>query len=211
MALLSLKTQKPDQMCWAVCAAVHLSLPGHCGEQPMNPVVTTIVPFVQDTVLSIAWFPTVDESHTLPGFDHTHSPTLRINSVQPEQTSYQNIPRWRSTDGFLQENNGNQWNMEAVFQPDVSEFFPVSSDHFHVSSHRNRPGKTNEFRQEYCFHVPMISIVFLWDPITFRSFPTGFTRFRRSEWSSWVTDLLNLSFGYVILSSTSPSHKPSQW
>ena len=49
-----------------------------------------------------------------------------------------------------------------------SDFFPVNSSQFPAVSSRNRPelsGKKSEnFRSEYCFHVPAISGIFLPEP-----------------------------------------------
>jgi hypothetical protein len=74
----------------------------------------------------------------------------------------------RESHRILQENIRNPWNWKQYSGWKLLGFFPVDSCQLPVRSDRNRPeiiGKSPEnFRPEYCFHVPAISGVFRPEP-----------------------------------------------
>ena len=74
-------------------------------------------------------------------------------------------PRLKSTGRFLQENTGNQRNTGAVFPSEnFRTFFPANSCSFRQKLVGSHP---KNFRPEYCFHIPLISCVFLRKPAIF--------------------------------------------
>jgi len=64
--------------------------------------------------------------------------------------------------GILQENTGNRWNMEAVFWPEIVRIFSGGFLPTSCAFRQERVAKNpDNFWPEYCFHVPVISGVFL--------------------------------------------------
>jgi hypothetical protein len=90
-------------------------------------------------------------------------------------SAYNNFPGERRTAGNGPDATENHSKLEAVFRPGISGFFSVYSDKFQCfppGSIRKSLEKIPEnFRREYCFHVPDMSLVSVQDPVASRIFP----------------------------------------
>ncbi len=74
------------------------------------------------------------------------------------------IPKSRNTGQFLQENTGNQSNLEAVFRQEslriFSGDFRLASSSFRQETLENDRENPKNFRPEYCFHFRRVPVFF---------------------------------------------------